>query len=144
MMEEDARGRIVVPKGGGVPRHKRYLDEQEGAPVDDIWDDIDYVKGSERLGYLTQKLLELVERIINTSTDKGDWVLDPFCGCGTATTAAEKLGRHWIGIDITWLAINLVKNRIKAMFPDAKFDLEGEPKDIGAAKELAKNRYQFQ
>lgn len=145
MLEEDRKGRIVVPKGGeGVPRYKRYLDEQEGVPVDDIWDDIDYVKGNERLGYPTQKPLELLERVINAATDEGDWVLDPFCGCGTATSAAEKLKRHWIGIDVTWLAINLVKSRLKAQFPDSKFDLEGEPRDLGAAKELAKNRYQFQ
>jgi len=145
MLEEDAKGRIVVPRDGkGIPRYKRYLDEQEGIPIGDFWGDIDYVKGDERLGYPTQKPVALLERIVNATTDEGDWVLDPFCGCGTAIIAAEKLGRHWIGIDVTYLAINLVKNRVKDSFPLAKFMVEGEPRDLGAAEELAKNRYQFQ
>lgn len=81
MLEEDAKGRIVVPREGkGVPRYKRYLDEQEGIPIDDFWDDIDYVKGGERLGYPTQKPVELLERVINASTDEGDWFLAPFVG----------------------------------------------------------------
>jgi len=145
MLEEDAKGRIVVPRDGkGVPRYKRYLDEQEGVPIDDFWEDIDYVKGGERLGYPTQKPLELLERIINAASDEGDWVLDPFCGCGTAIIAAEKLRRHWVGIDITYLAINLVKGRLKDAFPTINFKVEGEPRDLGAAKALAPNRYQFQ
>jgi site-specific DNA-methyltransferase (adenine-specific) len=145
MLEEDAKGRIVVPRDGrGVPRYKRYLDEQEGIPIDDFWDDIDYVKGAERLGYPTQKPVELLERIINASTNEGDWVLDPFCGCGTTIIAAEKLHRHWVGIDITFLAINLVKGRLKDSFPTANYAVEGEPRDLEAAKALAPNRYQFQ
>lgn len=145
MLKEDARGRIVVPRGGkGVPRYKRYLDEQEGVPIDDFWDDIDYVKGSERLGYPTQKPIALLERIINAASDENDLVLDPFCGCGTAIVAAEKLHRRWIGIDITYLAINLVKGRLKDSFPEVSFKVEGEPRDMGAARALAPNRYQFQ
>lgn len=145
MLEEDAQGRIVVPRDGkGVPRYKRYLDEQEGIPIDDFWDDIDYVKGGERLGYPTQKPIELLERIINAASDEGDWVLDPFCGCGTAIIAAEKLHRRWIGIDITFLAINLVKGRLKDSFPTATYAIEGEPRDLSAARALAQNRYQFQ
>lgn len=144
MLEEDRKGRIVVPEGGKVPRYKRYLDEQEGIPIDDFWDDIDFAKGDERLGFPTQKPLRLLERIIEASTAEGDWVLDPFCGCGTAVIGAEKMKRHWIGIDITYLAINLVKVRLGDSFPDAKFEVEGEPRDLGAAKELAKDRYQFQ
>lgn len=145
--ELEKQGRIYFPKKvGGVPAYKRYLDEMKGVLLQDVWTDIQPVQAhsKERLGYPTQKPLELLERIINLTTDEGDWVLDPFCGCGTAISAAEKLRRHWIGIDITWLAINLVKSRTKAMFLDTKFDVEGEPRDIGAAKELAKNRYQFQ
>jgi site-specific DNA-methyltransferase (adenine-specific) len=144
MLEEDKKGRIVMPEGGKVPRYKRYLDEQEGIPIDDFWDDIDYVKGDERLGYPTQKPLALLERIIEAATEEGDQILDPFCGCGTAIVAAEKLERNWIGIDITYLAINLVKNRLKDSFPQARFLVEGEPRDLGAARELSKNRYQFQ
>jgi site-specific DNA-methyltransferase (adenine-specific) len=145
MLEEDAKGRIVVPRDGkGVPRYKRYLDEQEGIPIDDFWDDIDYVKGGERLGYPTQKPVELLERVINASTDEGDWVLDPFCGCGTAIIASEKLHRYWVGIDITFLAINLVKGRLNDSFPTAVYAVEGEPRDLGAAIALAQNRYQFQ
>lgn len=145
MLEEDAKGRIIVPRDGkGVPRYKRYLDEQEGIPIDDFWDDIDYVKGAERLGYPTQKPVELLERIINASTNEGDWVLDPFCGCGTAIIASEKLHRHWVGIDITFLAINLVKGRLRDSFPKADYIVEGEPRDLEAARALAQNRYQFQ
>lgn len=145
MLEADSMGRIIVPRGGkGIPRYKRYLDEQEGIPIDDFWDDIGYVKGAERLGYPTQKPVELLERIIFASTNEGDWVLDPFCGCGTAIIASEKQHRHWVGIDITFLAINLVKGRLKDSFPTAIYEVEGEPRDLEAAKALAQNRYQFQ
>lgn len=145
MLEEDAKGRIIVPRGGkGMPAYKRYLDEQEGIPIDDFWGDIDYVTGRERLGYPTQKPIGLLERIINAASDEGDWVLDPFCGCGTAIIAAEKLHRHWIGIDITFLAINLVKGRLRDSFPTASYSVEGEPRDLGAARALAQNPYQFQ
>lgn len=87
-----------------------------------------------------------MERIIKACTSEGDWILDPFCGCGTAVIAAEKLQRHWIGIDITWLAINLIKGRLNDMFPHGvQFKTEGEPRDMGAARELAgQSRYQFQ
>jgi site-specific DNA-methyltransferase (adenine-specific) len=143
----EKEGKIYFPeKKDGMPRFKRYLDEVKGILLQDIWTDILPVQAhsKDRLGYPTQKPLELLERIINLTTEEGDRVLDPFCGCGTAVAAAEKLKRHWIGIDITWLAVNLMKSRIKEMFRDAKFEVEGEPKDLGAAKELAKNRYQFQ
>jgi site-specific DNA-methyltransferase (adenine-specific) len=150
MLEEDAKGRIIVPRQGkGIPRYKRYFDEQEGIPIDDFWDDIEFAKGGERLGFPTQKPVELLERIINASSDQGDIVLDPFCGCGTAVIAAERLRRNWIGIDITYLAINLIKNRLRESYPSLVFKVEGEPKDLGAARQLAKEsesdgRYQFQ
>jgi site-specific DNA-methyltransferase (adenine-specific) len=105
-------------------------------------------QAQERLGYPTQKPLVLLERIINASSNPGDIVLDPFCGCGTAVAAAQKLGRRWIGIDITHLSIALQKNRLKDMFsltPGAEYKVVGEPEDIGSARQLAQDdRYQFQ
>jgi site-specific DNA-methyltransferase (adenine-specific) len=83
---------------------KRYLDEQEGIPVGDFWGDISIALGNERLGYPTQKPEALLERIIKASSNEGDTVLDPFCGCGTAIATAQKLNRPWIGIDVTHLA----------------------------------------
>ncbi|MDD5190216.1 MAG: DNA methyltransferase [Dehalococcoidales bacterium] len=147
MLSEDAKGKIVVPKGGnGIPRYKRFLDEQEGIPIGDFWADIEMASGSERLGYDTQKPIALLERIISSSSEKGDIVLDPFCGCGTAIIASQKLGRKWIGIDLTHLAINLMRNRLRDSFPKLKFEVIGEPQDLAGARELAHNpdRYQFQ
>jgi DNA modification methylase len=143
----DKEGRIHWPKKkDGMPRLKRYEDEMNGMSIQDVWTDIRPIHNmsSERVGFQTQKPLTLLERIIGACTDEGDWVLDPFCGCGTAVIASEKLRRHWIGIDVTWLAINLVKTRLKELFLTPKFEMEGEPRDLGAAEELAKNRYQFQ
>ncbi|MFH1893976.1 MAG: site-specific DNA-methyltransferase [Candidatus Zixiibacteriota bacterium] len=97
------------------------------------------------LGYPTQKPVALLERIVSASSNEGDVVLDPFCGCGTAIAAAEKLGRKWIGIDITHLAVALIKKRIIDHFPDAKFEVVGEPKSVGAAEELFKqSAFQFE
>jgi len=146
ILELEKKGLIYTKSK--VPRLIRYLDELEargGAAVHEIWDDISLNSmANERLGFQTQKPSPLLERVIKAGSDRGDWVLDPFCGCGTAIAAAEKLGRRWIGIDVTYLAINLVKKRVKDSFPDVNFIVEGEPKDLGAAKELAKNPYQFQ
>jgi len=146
MLELEKQKRIYTDSK--VPQLKRYLRELEargGAAVHEIWDDISLNSmAGERLGFQTQKPSPLLERIINAGSDKGDWVLDPFCGCGTAIVAAEKLERHWIGIDVTYLAINLVKVRLRDSFPNAKYIVEGEPRDLGAAKALAENRYQFQ
>jgi len=104
-------GLVIQPKLGAVPRFKRYLDERRGKPLGDVWTDIPPInsQAAERLGYPTQKPLALLERIIAASSNPGDMVLDPFCGCGTAIAAAQKLGRRWIGIDITALAIALIK-----------------------------------
>ena len=145
--EWEKEGRIFFPKkADGMPRYKRYLDEMKGILLQDIWTDINPVQAHslERQGFQTQKPVELLERIVKTSSNEGDIILDPFCGCGTAVIASEKLHRHWIGIDVTFLAINLIKNRLSDTFPDVKFRLEGEPSDLGAAQELAKDRYQFQ
>ena len=108
----DREGRLVYTKSGS-PRYKRYLDEMPGTPITDVWTDIPPInsQAQERLGYPTQKPLALLERIIRRPINEDDIVLDPFCGCGTAVHAAHKLGRRWIGIDITWLAIALVKRR---------------------------------
>jgi site-specific DNA-methyltransferase (adenine-specific) len=99
----------------------------------------------ERLGYPTQKPVALLERIIAASSNEGDIILDPFCGCGTAVHAAQKLGRQWIGIDITHLAISLIEKRMQAAFPDAAFTVEGTPKALASAEDLARrDKYQFQ
>lgn len=142
----DAAGRIYWP-AKGWPRYIRYLDEVPGTPLQDVWTDIDPInaKAVERLGYPTQKPLPLLERILCASSNTGDVVLDPFCGCGTAVAAAQRLGRQWIGIDITHLAIALIKYRMEAMYPSIQMQVIGEPKDVGAAQQLAKeDRYQFQ
>ncbi len=112
-------GIVAVPPGGKKPAIKRFLDEQKGTPVTDFWDDTAPInsQSQERLGYPTQKPLALLERILNASSNPGDVVLDPFCGCGTAVHAAQKLGRRWIGIDITHLAIALIEKRLKDAFP---------------------------
>lgn len=138
---------MILPKKGKVVAYKRYLDEMEGAIVTDIWDDIEHLHGShaETLGYPTQKPLALLERIINASSQEGDTVLDPFCGCGTTIAAAEKLHRNWIGIDVTYLAVALIKKRILEHFPDCKFAVEGEPRSTEDAKALFNNSpFQFE
>jgi hypothetical protein len=147
MEELYKQGRIIQTKPGTVPQYKRYLDEMPGVPIQDIWDDLQPIaaQAKERLGYPTQKPLSLLERIINYSSNEGDTVLDPFCGCGTALVAAEKLKRKWIGIDITHLAIGLMKWRLKNLTPPADFVIHGEPKDLAGALELAnQDKYQFQ
>lgn len=129
---------------------KRYLDEQQGAVLGDVWTDISQIRGTnaELLGYPTQKPVALLERIIQASSNEGDVVLDPFCGCGTAIAAAHKLGRHWIGIDITHLSIALLKYRLEGMFgikDKVDYRVIGEPEDVGSAEQLARDdRYQFQ
>lgn len=140
-------GRLYYAKSG-MPCYKRYLDEMPGVPLQDIWTDIPPALGAQDLGYPTQKPLALLERIIQTSSNPGDLVLDPFSGCGTAISAAQKLGRKWIGIDITHLAIAMHKNRLKDMFglePKVNYQVIGEPVDHADAHQLAQDdRYQFQ
>ena len=148
MKQLDEQGRLHFPKkADGRIQLRRYLDEMSGVPLGDIWTDIQPVQAQaqERLGYPTQKPLALLERIIAASSNPGDVVLDPFCGCGTAVVAAEKLGRRWIGIDITHLSITLMKERLRDSFPGIEFTVKGEPADIGSARMLAEaDRYQFQ
>ena len=140
-------GRIAYTRNG-TPRYKRYLDEMPGVPLQNDWTDIRPASRSESLGYPTQKPLALLERIIRASSNEGDVVLDPFCGCGTAVAAAHKLGRQWLGIDITHLAVALMKNRLKTAFelePGRDYDVVGEPQDAGSARALwEQDPYQFQ
>lgn len=124
----------------GTPYLKRYLDEQPGEIVGNLWDDINAVnsQAQERLGYPTQKPVALLERIISASSNPDDVVLDPFCGCGTTVHAAEKLGRQWIGIDVTHLAIGLIEKRLRDAFPKVEFTTHGVPQDLSGARDLAK------
>ena len=144
----DDSGYIHWPtKQGGVPRLKQYADEMPGVALQSVWVDIPPIgaQSAERLGYPTQKPLALLERIIQASSNKGDVILDPFCGCGTAVHAAQKLNRQWIGIDITHLAVSLIEKRLKDAFPSVSFDVHGTPKDLDGAKNLAeRDKYQFQ
>ncbi len=143
-------GYIIWPKKGAVPRYKRYLDMNPGNPIQDTITDITPISAhaKERLGYPTQKPLALLERILQASSNEGDVVLDPFCGCGTAIVAAHKLNRKWLGIDITHLAIALIKYRLSDMF-DLKegrdYTVVGEPTTPEDARALAKqDRDEFQ
>lgn len=143
MDEMDRDGRVHWPaKEGGMPMLKRYLDEQPGVPAQDIIDDIGPIHNmsSERLGYPTQKPIALLERIIQASTNKGDVVFDPFCGCGTTIYAAEKTEREWIGCDIAILSIRLIRdtltgNRYRLVEGDS-FVLDGVPASVDQAQEL--------
>ena len=154
MKKLDVEKRIWYPidKAGALdhskrPRIKRYLAEMEGGVMGAVWVDIAPLnsQAEERLGFPTQKPLALLERIVNASSKEGDVVLDPFCGCGTATHAAQKLGRRWIGIDITHLAVSLIEKRLKDAFPGIKFDVHGTPKDFEGARNLSlRDKYQFQ
>ena len=148
MTQWDAEGRLYFPKDpNGRIRRKSYADELRGMPIQNLWSDIPEInsQAQERLGYPTQKPLALLERVVKASSNEGQTILDPFCGCGTAVHAAEKLGRNWIGIDITHLAISLIERRLRDAFPGVKFDVHGTPKDLDGARDLAeRDKYQFQ
>lgn len=151
MEELDRQGRLHFPKNPtGRIRLKYFVDELPGMLVPNLWDDIQSLSGAhaERLGYPTQKPEALLERIINASSNPGDIVLDPFCGCGTTIAAAQKLGRHWIGIDITNLAIALQKYRLQDAYgleAGRDYLVIGEPKDLASAAQLAQeSRHQFE
>jgi len=149
MQKLDGEGRLVYTKSG-MPRYKRYLDEMPGAAVTTVWTDIPPInsQAQERLGYPTQKPEALLERIITASSDEGDVVLDPFCGCGTAIAVAHRLKRRWTGIDITHLAVNLMKHRLMDAFGESvkdEYEVIGEPVDLEGARQLAADDpYQFQ
>jgi site-specific DNA-methyltransferase (adenine-specific) len=119
----------------------------EGGVMGTIWTDIPPInsQAQERLGYPTQKPVALLERILTASSNAGDTILDPFCGCGTTIHSAQKLNRQWVGIDITHLAISLIERRLRDAFPDIQFEVEGTPKDFEGARDLAlRDKYQFQ
>lgn len=161
-------GHIKIVEGQAWPMYARYLKPTDGQPLSDIWAYQPYTEGTvfgteegidadvrwlstkdqERLGYPTQKPVALLERILQASSNPGDVVLDPFCGCGTTIAAAQKLGRTWLGIDITHLAIALQKFRLKTAFglvDRQDYDVIGEPADLAGAQQLAlDDRYQFQ
>jgi DNA modification methylase len=142
-------GKIACKKDG-TPRMDGlivYLDEKLGKTIQSVWTDVERISNtsSERLGYPTQKPLALLERIVEASSNEGDVILDPFCGCGTAVHAAQKLGRNWLGIDITHLAVSLIEMRLKNAFKGIAFDVHGVPKDLEGARDLAlRDKYQFQ
>lgn len=155
MQRLDSEDRIWYPKkiDGSLdtskrPRIKRYLSEMGGGGVmGTVWTDISPInsQAQERLGYPTQKPVALLERILNASSNEGDIVLDPFCGCGTTVHAAQKLNRQWIGIDITHLAISLIQKRLRDAFPLVQIEVHGVPKDLDGARALAaQDKYQFQ
>lgn len=138
----EAEGRLVY-SSNGYPQLKRYLDEMPGQMVQDVWTDIQPInnRAAERLGYQTQKPLSLLERIITASSNPGDVVLDPFCGCGTTVDAAQRLGRQWIGIDITYIAVDLILKRLEHTHGPAvleAIDVNGIPHDVPSAQALFK------
>ena len=150
MRRLDREERVFYTRNG-IPRIKRYLDESKGMPAQDVWADVESLRSwmDERLGYQTQKPEALLERIVNASSKEGDLVLDPFCGCGTTVQVAQRLGRRWIGIDITHLAIGLIRRRLSDTFGEdvrKSYQVIGEPTDLEGARELAEHpdRYQFQ
>jgi len=144
-VDENGREYREVRKAGKV--YKYYMDEPRNP--EDVWEvsQIPERDKTERLGYPTQKPEALLERIIKASSNEGGWVLDPFCGCGTTVSVAERLDRKWVGIDITMLAINLIKKRLKEQFEDKdiRINVDGLPKDLASAKTLAeKDRFEFE
>lgn len=154
MADLDAKGLIWYPTlpDGTLdttkrPRFKRYLDEQKGTLASTIWTDIAPVnsRAKERMGYPTQKPVALLERILAASSNSGDLVLDPFCGCGTTVEAAENLNRQWIGFDVTHHSIDVIEGRLNERCPTAAYKVKGRPEDLGAAHDLAKrDKYEFQ
>lgn len=158
-------GLVEISDGSAWPTPVRYLGAEDGQPLQDIWAAQPYTEKTvfgteeivdadvawlgttapERQGYPTQKPIGLLERIIKASSDEGDIVLDPFCGCGTSVHAAQKLGRQWTGIDITHLAIALIEKRMRSAFRGIAFEVEGTPRDLDGARDLAvRDKYQFQ
>ncbi len=150
MQELIGQGRIVQTRPGAVPAYKRYLDEMPGLPLQDAWTDIGPIasQARERLGYPTQKPLALLERIITASCPPDGLVLDPFCGCGTSVHAAEKLGRSWVGIDISTFAVGLMRGRILRNFGQLTTDdvlVRGVPVNVGEAESLAeRDKFEFE
>ena len=145
----DSEGRLHFPSTpDGALRLKMYLDESPGVRLQNLWTDLPALGAlaGERLGFPTQKPQALLERIVATSSNPGETVLDPFCGCGTTVAAAQRLGRRWIGVDITHLAITLIRSRLDDAYGNrVSYVVVGEPADASGAEALAlQDRYQFQ
>lgn len=147
----DAAGRIHWPKKkAGMPMLKRYLDEQQGMPLQDIWTDIRPIHnlGAERLGYPTQKPIALLSRIIEASSNPGDVVFDPFCGCGTSIYAAHAAGRRWIGCDIAILSVRIVRDVLLKRYglrEGLEYEIKGVPLSVEGAQDLfERDKRQFQ
>jgi len=148
MKKLDAANKLHFTNKNGI-RLKRYLDENKGVSLQCLWDDIPPInsQAKERMGYPTQKPEPLLERIIQASSNEGDVVLDPFCGCGTAVAVAERLNRKWIGIDITYLSIDVIKKRFEKnkITENNDFQIKGTPKDLHSASKLAETApFQFE
>jgi DNA modification methylase len=142
-----ARRGKLIHRETGMPRLMQFAHEMPGVPIQDDWDDIQPVSGNEDLGYPTQKPLALLERVIQMSSNPGDLLLDPFCGCGTAIVAAEKLGRRWAGIDLSNGAITVMLKRLKESFGLEDVRVKGSPTEVEGAHRLARStdgRYEFQ
>lgn len=148
MRKYDRENRLHFPSNPkGALRLKMYADESKGERLQSLWDDIPPIgaQAQERLGYPTQKPMALLQRIILASSNVGDVILDPFCGCGTAVHAAEKLGRKWIGIDVTFPAIQIINDRLRYNIPSAKYEVVGIPTTVEDAKALADlDKFQFE
>jgi DNA modification methylase len=144
------QGRIIQTRPGAVPQYKRCLDEMPGVPVQNLWADLPLLnnRSDEALGYPTQKPEALLDRIIQASSNEGDVVCDPFCGCGTAIASAQKLKRRWIGIHITHLAIGLIRHSLRDAYGEqieSAYQVIGEPVSVQDAGVLAvSDPYQFQ
>lgn len=143
MKELDEANALHYPaRVGGRLRLKNYFDVRLGVPIQDVWSNLTPIGGTspERLGYSTQKPLALLERVILSSSNEGDVVLDPFCGCGTAIEVAQKHNRQWIGIDVTYLAIHVIETRLVKAFGSRikeSYQLFGKPMDADDAMALA-------
>lgn len=138
MQKLELENRLYFTRTGGI-RLKRYLDESKGIAVQALWDEFQALnsQSKERLGYPTQKPLALLERIIQASSNEGDVVLDPFCGCGTSIHAAQSLNREWLGIDVAVQAMHIIRDRLKHHFPGISYKTFGLPTDMRGAQELA-------
>jgi len=140
MREMAEAGRLIHTRTG-MPEYKRYLDEMEGVSLQDLWTDIDPInsQAQERLGYPTQKPEALLDRVVRTSSNEGDVVLDPFCGCGTTVAVAQRLNRRWVGIDITYIAVDLIEKRLQHTFGETikdTYEVHGMPRDVAGAQAL--------
>ncbi|MBN1942092.1 MAG: restriction endonuclease [Phycisphaerae bacterium] len=157
-MAKFAREGLLIHRETGMPRIIQFLDDMPGVPIQDMWQDIPPAIGREKMGYPTQKPLELLKRIVLASSNPGDVVMDPFCGCGTTIDAVETINREmkstgskpvpprtWIGIDITHLSINLIKHRLTRFSPLPEYDVLGEPESASGAEALfQEDPFQFQ